>query len=185
MRVCDTTHTHHRPSAGDRLKHAVFLVAVTTAFVLGMYLLFLAHANADNVRSPDIAGLLRTATSSETGKIDIALGELADHDVVYVVLQSEEDGQYSTEEIAATRAARALADSGMKASVRVLDPSDLDFSEIVMQNSVERLPAVLTVKKDGGIVLVTYEINDKNLLHAYQEVWGKASSCDDASSGVY
>lgn len=185
MSVCHINHNYYRSPASDRLKNLVFLVAVTTAFVLGIYSLFLASANADNAQPPNIAGLLRTATSSETRKINIALGDLADQDLVYVVLHTEEDGQYRAEEIAARKAARALADSGMNVSVRVLGRSDPDFSEIVMQNGVERFPSVLTVKKDGGIVLVTDEITDKNLLHAYQGVWGKASSCDDASSKIY
>lgn len=185
MSVRDIKHNYYRLSAGDRLKNLAFLVAVTAAFVLGVYSLFLASANADNAQPAKIAGLLRTATSSETGKINIALGDLTDQDVVYVVLHTAEDGQYGAMEIAARRAARTLADSGMNVSVRVLGPSDPDYSEIITQNGVGRFPSVLIVKKDGGIVLVTDEITDKNLLHSYREVWGKASSCDDASSGIF
>jgi hypothetical protein len=172
-------------SAGDRLKNVFFTVTVTIAFVLGLYSLFLASANADNVQPSTIAGLLRTATSADAEKIEIALGALAEQDLAYVVLYTTEVGPDPKVETAARRAARALTESGMAVSVRLLGPGDPDFTMIVAQNGVGRFPAVLAVKKDGGIVLVTDEINEKNLLHAYQGVWGKTSSCDDSRSAVY
>jgi len=167
------------------LKNVFFFATVASAFALGFYSLFLASANADKKQPSNIAGFLRTATAVDTGKINIALGDLTERDLVYVVLYTAEAGPEPEVEIAARRAAQTLSDSSMSVSVRLLDPGDSDFSKIVTQNGVGRFPAVLTVKKNGGIVLVTDKINEKNLLHAYHGVWGKASSCVDAGSAIY
>jgi hypothetical protein len=167
------------------LKNVFFLIAVTSAFSLGLYSLFLASASADKKQPSNIAGFLRTATSVDAGKINIALGDLDEQDLVYVILYTAEAGPEPEVEIAARRAAQTLSDSSMSVSVRLLDPGDPDFSTIVTQNGVGHFPAVLTVKKDSGIVLVTDKINEKNLLHAYHGVWGKASSCVDAGSTIY
>lgn len=167
------------------MKNVLFTVSVAAAFALGLYSLFLAAANAHDVRSSAAAGFLRTAAAADTGKIDTAFGDPAGQDLVYVVLSDEEVGSAPEAEIAARRAAQTLAASGMTVSVRILGPRDPDFTTIVVQNGVGRFPAVLTVKKDGGIVLVSDVINEKNLLHAYRSVWGKTSSCEDAKSAVY
>ncbi len=172
-------------SAGGRVKNVFFTVTVTTAFALGIYSLILASADADKVQPSTIAGLLRTATAADVEKIEIALGVLAEQDLVYVVLDTAEVGPDPDVEVAARRAVRALNDSGMAVSVRFLGPGDPDFTMIVAQNGIGRFPAVLVVKKDGGIVLVTDDLNEKNLLHAYLGVWGKTSSCDEARSAIY
>lgn len=177
--------SNDRPSTGDRLKNGLFTVTVTAAFALGLYSLFLASANAGKVQPSSLSGLLRTAAPADTVKIEMALGALADQDIVFVILYAAETGLDPEVEIEARRAARALTGSGLAVSVRLLGPGDPDFTLIAAQNGVDRFPAVLTVKKDGGIVLLTDEINEKNLVQAYQGVWGKASSCDDASSAVY
>ncbi len=174
-----------RPSAGGRLRNVVFTVTVTTAFALGLYSLFLASASADKVRPLTTAGLLRTATAADGEKIEIALGVLVEQDLVYVVLDKPEVGPDPDVEIAARRAARALTDSGLAVSVRLVDPGDPDFTTIVAQNDISRFPAVLAVKKEGGIVLVTDDLSEKNLLHAYHAVWGKTSSCEEAGAAVY
>lgn len=171
--------------ASGRLKNALFTITVTIAFVLGLYSLFLASRSIDEVQQADIVGLIRTATPADAEKIKIALGSLTDQDLVFVVLETAEVGPDPEVEIAARRAARALANSGMHVSVRLLGPADPDLTVIAAQNGVSQFPAVLAVKKDGGIVLVTDEINEKKLLHAYQTVWGKTSSCDDAAKAVY
>lgn len=176
---------HNKCPASGRLKNALFTVTVTVAFVLGLYSLFLAARNVDKVQQSDIVGLIRTATPADAEKIRIALGSLTDQDLVFVVLEAAEIGADPEVEIAARRAARALATSGMDVSVRILGPADPDLNLIAAQNGVSRFPAVLAVKKDGGIVLVADEISEKQLLHAYQSVWGKTSSCDDAATAVY
>jgi len=163
----------------------LFTVAVITAFALGFYSLFLASANAGKVQPLTTAGLLRTATAGDTEKIEIALGVLAKQDLVYVILDTPEIGPDPYVEIAARRAAQALADSGLAVSVRLLDPGDPDFKTIVAQNSIGRFPAVLAVKKSGGIVLVTDDLNEENLLHTYFTVWGKNSDCGAAKNAVY
>ncbi len=102
-----------------------------------------------------------------------------------MVLYAAEAGPAPEVETAARSAAQILTDTGTAASIRLLGPRDPDFTTVVTQNDVGRFPAVLAVKKSGGIVLVTDEINEKNLIHAYHGIWGKTSSCDDAKSAVY
>ena len=175
----------NRPPASGRLKNALFTVTVTIAFVLGLYSLFLASRSIDKVQQANIVGMIRTATPADAEEIKTALGSLINEDLVFVVLETAEVGRDPEVEIAARRAARALANSGMDVSVRLLGPADPDLTVIAAQNGVTRFPAVLAVKKDGGIVLVTDEINERKLLHAYQRAWGKTSSCDDAAKAVY
>ena len=167
------------------MRHVLFTFTVTTAFALGLHSLFLAFANTDKLQPSATAGMLRTATAADSEKIEVALGAMAKQDLVYVVLDISEVGPDPEVELAARRAARVLADSGMVVSVRLLDPEDPDFTTIVAQNGIGRFPAVMVVKQDGGIVLVTDDLNEENLLHAYLGVWGKTSSCNEARSAIY
>jgi hypothetical protein len=176
---------HDRSSVGYRLKQSLFTVAVTTAFVLGLHSLLLASGNAGGAAPATYAGMVRTATTADAEMIELALGELADFDLVYVILDSSEGGAGMDVEIAARRAAQAYAASGMSAAVRLLDPLDSDFTMTVAQNGVDSFPAVLVVNKAGGIVLVTDGISEESLRNAYMTVWGTASSCEDASSEIY
>jgi hypothetical protein len=171
--------------ASGRWKNLLFTAIVTAAFALGLYSLFLASANAGKVRPSNITRFTRTATSADDEKIETALGNEAEQELIFAVLYSEEIGLDPKLELAALRAARILTDSGVLVQVRLLHPADADFTKIVEQNGIVRFPAVLVVKKGGGIVLVTDEINEKNLLHAYQAIWGKISSCEDAKSAIY
>ncbi len=168
-----------------QLKHVLFAFMVTTAFALGFYSLYLASANAGKARPLTASGLLRTATATDGEKIGIALGDLAEHDLVYVVVDAPEVDADLDATVAARRASRALTDSGLTVSIRLLDPGDPDFTTIVMQNGISRFPAVLAVKKDGGIVLITDDLSEGNLLRAYRKVWGKMSSCEEAASAIY
>jgi hypothetical protein len=167
------------------MKNVIFALAVTAAFIAGLYSLFLAAANAGRIHTPDVEGLVRTAMPADTGRIELALGGAAGQDLVYVVLYTADTGPAPEVETAARKAARAVAESGIAVSVRFLRPGEPDFATVVTQNNVDRFPAALVVKPDGGIVSVTNGITEKNLIDAYQTVWGKASSCDDASSAVY
>ncbi len=166
-------------------KNALFTATVTIVFALGLYSLFLAYRGIDEVRQANIAGLMRTATPADSNKIRIALGSLTHQDLVFVILEAEEAGSDQEVEIATRSAARALAYSGLEVSVRLLSPDDPDLAVIAAQNGVSRFPAVLAVKKDTGIVLVTDEIDENKLLHAYQSVLGRTSSCEDAAAAVY
>lgn len=167
------------------MRNILFIGAVVTTFALGLYSLFLAYANAGKVQPLTTEGLLRTATAADVEKIETALGVLTDQDLIYVVMESPEIGPEPDLEIAARKAARALNDSGLVASVRLLDSGDPDFPTIAAQNGINRFPAVLAVKKDGGIVLVMDDLSDEKLLQAYFIVWGKTSSCEEAGSAVY
>ncbi len=172
-------------SPRNLFKNILFTVVVAVSFALGLYSLFLAYANAGKVQPLTTEHMFRTATAADSEKIEIALGVLTDRDLVYVVLDSPELGPDPDVEIAAHKAARALNDSGLVASVRLLNPRNSDFTLVVEQNGINRFPAVLAVKKNGGIVLVMDDLSEKNLLHAYYSVLGKTSSCDDAKSAVY
>jgi len=172
-------------SAASRLKNVCFTVIVTTAFALGLYSLYLVGANTDKVQSATVAGLQRTATADNTEQIELALGDLTEQDLVYVVLDRPEDVLAPDAASVAQKAVRTFADSDLDVAVRLLDSGDPNFATIVAQNGIDRFPAVLVVKRDGGIVLVADEISEKNLLHAYNVVWGKTSSCDDAKADIY
>jgi hypothetical protein len=167
------------------LKEVVFTVAVTAAFTLGFYSLLLASANKGKALPLTTFGVVRTATAADTEKIVLALGALAEHELVFVVLDTSTAGIDPRPVNAARGAALALADAGTDASVRLLGPRDSDFGPIVMQNQVGRFPAVLAVKEDGGIVLVTDEISEERLLNVYRQVWATTSSCNDAISDIY
>lgn len=174
-----------RSTTGYRFRSALFWVTVTAAFALGLYSLLLASVNAGKVPPGTNEGWLRTATASDTEKIRAALGDLAARDLVYVILETPLAGPDPAVENAARRAARTLSDSGLAVSVRVMEPNDPDFRTIATQNGISRFPAILMVKKDGGIVLVTNDLNEQNLLHAYHRIWGRTSSCEEEKSAIY
>lgn len=176
---------NERSTASGWFPNVLFTVMVTGAFALGFYSLFLASANAGKVRPLTNEGLVRTATAADAEKTEIALGVLTEHDLVYVVLDTPEFGPDPDVERAAWRAAEVLTDSGLVVSVRPVNPVNPDFATIVAQNDVSRFPAVLVVKKGGGIVLVTDDLSEENLLHAYHSVWGKTSGCNEAASAIY
>ncbi len=174
-----------RPAAAHALREVCFTVLVTAAFTLGFYSLLLASVNKGKVLPLAGAGLERTATAAEAEQIALALGTLARHDLVFVVLDTSDAGPEPTALNAATRAASALTDGGTDAAVRILGPWDSDFGAIVTQNGVRRFPAVLAVKKAGGIVLVKDEIDEEILLSVHRRFWVRASSCNDAVSDIY
>jgi len=73
----------------------------------------------------------------------------------------------------------------MVASAHRLRPSDPTFAAVVKQNDIRRFPAVLVVKKGGGIVLVTEDHSAENLVRAFQTVWGNRSDCGAARDEIY
>jgi hypothetical protein len=174
-----------KPAAAHALKDVFFTITVTAAFTLGFYSLLLAAANKGKVLPLTTFGVERTATASDAEKISLALGAFARHDLVFVVLGSSDAGPDPGAVNAAGRAARALTDTGTDAAVRLLGPLDSDFGPIVEQNGVGRFPAVLAVKKDGGIVLVADEIDEESLLSVYRRIWATATSCNDAIADIY
>jgi len=174
-----------RPAASGGLRNAFFTVAVTGAFVLGLYSLFLASVNAGKVKPLTTEGMRRTAIAKDSEQIAIAIGSMIDSELVYVVVDAPQVGPDPDLESAARQAAQALVDSGLVVSVRRLEPADPEFLTIVAKNSIGRFPAVLLVKKDGGIVLVTDDLSQENLLHAYHTVWGKSSDCGGDKNAVY
>jgi hypothetical protein len=74
------------------LKEVVFTVAVTAAFTLGFYSLLLASANKGKALPLTTFGVVRTATAADTEKIVLALGALAEHELVFVVLDTSTAG---------------------------------------------------------------------------------------------
>jgi hypothetical protein len=174
-----------RLSAVDRVKRVLLTLTVTSAFALGLYSLFLASVNADKIQPLTAEGMRRTATAADAAKIEVALGGLPEPGLVLVVLDASEIAPDLDVEIAVRNAARSLSDSSLAVSVRLVNPGVSDFATIVAQNGVNRFPAVLAVKKKGGIVLVTDNLSAENLVNVYRAVWGKKSSCEDAKSAVY
>jgi len=169
----------------SRLRKGLFAVAITTAFALGCYSLFLASANAGKVKPLHEEGLIRTATAKDGDRIALALGTIEKYELVYVVVDDPLGSPDLDLERTARQAAQNLADSGLAVSVRRLEPIDPDYATLVEQNAIGHFPAVLVVKKEGGIVLVTEDFSLDNLLDTYHNVWGKNSDCGAAKNAVY
>jgi hypothetical protein len=176
---------NERLSTGGRLKKVLFTVAVTAAFAFGVYSLFLASANASKVKPLAEEGLVRTATAKDDDQIALALGAMVEPELVYVVVDDPLGPPDPDLERNAQQAAQNLVDSGLVVSVRRLEPVDPDYATIVEQNAIGHFPAVLVVKKNGGIVLVTDDFSPENLSQAYLTVWGKSSDCGAAKNAVY
>jgi hypothetical protein len=172
-------------TTGGKWKNAIFNVTVAVAFALGLYSLFLASANAGKVKVLAEEGLVRTATAKDEAQIALALGSMVEPELVYVVVDAPIGPPDPDLEWAAQQAARNLVDSGLVASVRRLEPIDPDYATIVEQNTIGHFPAVLVVKKNGGIVLVTEGFSPENLSQTYHTVWGKSSDCGAAKDAVY
>lgn len=176
---------NNRSSTGGRLRNVLFTITVTTAFALGLYSLFLASANAGKVKALAQEGLVRTATAKDEAQIALALGSLIEPELAYVVVDAPLGPADPDLERTAQQAAQNLFDSGLVASVRRLEPIDPDYATIVEQNTIGHFPAVLVVKKNGGIILVTEDFSPENLSQAYHTVWGKSSDCGSAKNAVY
>ena len=167
-----------------RVKKALLTAGTATALFLGIYSLFVASANAGRVRPLAEDGLLRTAVAKDHERITRALGSMSGSEVVYVAIDAPTDPPDPGIEQATRQAAQTLVDSGLAASARRLRPSDPDFAAVVKQNDVRRFPAVLVVKKDGGIVLVTENHSVDNLVRAFHTVWGRSSDCGAARDEI-
>jgi hypothetical protein len=168
-----------------RLKDVLFTAGVVIAFGLGFYSLFLASANAGKVKPLAEEGLIRTATAKDDDQIALALGAMIEPDLVFVVVEDPLGPPDPDLERTARLAAQNLVDSGLVVSVRRLEPIDPDYATIVAQNTIGHFPAVLVVKKNGGIVLVTEDLNPEMLSQVYHTVWGKKSDCGAAKDAVY
>jgi hypothetical protein len=172
-------------SDGGLLKNTLFVIGVIAAFSFGLYSLILAYANAGKVKPVIASGLQRTAAAGDTDKIETALGQATDQDLVFLILDTLDVGSDPGVRTAVQSATRALADSGLTCSLRYMHPETFDFWKIVEQNGVVYFPAVLAVKRKGGIILLADDLDKNRLLAAYYEVWGKTSTCNDAKSFVY
>lgn len=167
------------------MKNVIFGIAAAAALLLGVYSLYLSAANAGRTSPSNIDGLVRTAAPDDTLHIAAAMGEVDGNELVYVVLHADGPGPDPAVDEAATNAARSLSQSGLTASVRFVDHGERGFASLAGRNGVDRFPAVLVVRKGGGIVRVTGDITEEHLLDVYQRVWGKASSCVGAGADVY
>ena len=109
---------------------------------------------------------------------------MIESELAFVVIE-DPTGQLDFDLERITRQAQSLIDSGLAVSVRRLQPIDPDYATVVEQNMIDRFPAVLVVKKSGGMVLVTGVLSVENLTNAYHTVWGKKSDCGAAKNAVY
>jgi len=174
-----------RHGSDGRAKKVLLTSGTAIAFSLGVYSLLIASASAGKVRPLAEDGLLRTAVANDHEAITLALGPTSGSDVVYVAVDAPMDPPDPEIEQATRQAAQTLVDSGMVASAHRLRPSDPNFAAVVKQNDIRRFPAVLVVKKDGGIVLVTEDHSAENLVRAFQTVWGNRSDCGAARDEIY
>ena len=166
------------------MKNLAFVVVTVAAMAMGIYSLVLASLKAGHPPTTT-EGVLRTASSTDSDKIELALGGLVEPDLVFVVIDTSEVNTNRAASIAARSAAETLNASGLAVSTRFLGPDETNFSTIVAQNEINRFPAVLAVKKGGGIVRIMDEISEKTLVHSCRSVWGGSSSCESATSDIY
>lgn len=185
QRVQKPANQSSKPSGHGLIRYVTFIFGVTSMFILGFYSLFLAYTYAGKAQTFTTDNLLRTAAPSDNEKIETALGSFLDKDIIFVVLDTSSIGINPALELSAMSAAKILADSGLTSSVRILYPEDNDFAVIVAQNDISRFPAVLAVKKEGGIIQITDDQSEEYLLFAYHSVWGKTSDCSDDKLAVY
>lgn len=154
-------------------------------FSTGFYSLFLAATYSFRTQTFTTDNLIRIAAPFDTGKIETAFGDFVDLDFTFIVLDTSIQGINPNLEFSARNAARVLADSGLASSVRMLYPADNDFSTIVAQCGISHFPAVLAVKREGGIIQIMNDHSEEYLLFAFNSVWGKTSDCSDDKSAVY
>jgi len=174
-----------RHGSEGRAKKVLLTSGTAIAFFLGVYSLFVATASAGKVRPLAEDGLLRTAAANDHERITLALGPTSDSNVIYVAIDAPMDPPDPEIEQSTRQAAQTLVDSGIVASAHRLRPSDPNFAAVVKQNDIRSFPAVLVVKKDGGIVLVTEDHSAVNLVRAFRTVWGKRSDCGAARDEIY
>lgn len=174
-----------KQSTASLVKNVLFIITVAAMFIIGFYSLFLASVSANKTQTFTTENLLRTVDPSDTDKINRALGHSFDMDFVFVVLDTSVSGTNPNLEFSVRSAALTLADSGLTSSVRILYPEDNDFTEIAAQNDINSFPAVLAVKKEGGIIQIMNDHSEEYLLYAYHSIWGKTSDCSDDKSAVY
>lgn len=167
------------------MKNVLFTAAVTAAFGLGICSLLLAAIKPQEDSAQSSNGPVRTALPNETSKIDLVLGDPEESGIVYTVVNVVKIGDDPRILRAATVASLALEESGLEASVRVVNPDDDDFDVIVEQNEISRFPTVLAAKRGAGVVLVSDEINEKSLEDAYRQVLGRSGGCALAAAGMY
>jgi len=168
-----------------KFKKTALMLVIIISFALGLYSLILAYASADKIQTFTNEFLIRIAAPSDSSQIATAFGNLFDKDFIFVVLDTSSSDTNPFLELSAQSAAQVLADSGLASSVRIINPKDSDFEAVVKQNKVGYFPAVLAVKRDGGIILITDDFSEQYLLFAYTTIWGKTSDCSDDKSAVY
>lgn len=181
----ETTACDGPPGSLGRVRRVLLTAGTATALCLGTYSLLLATANAGSARPLAQAGLLRTALANDRERIALALGSSSGSEVVYVAVDAPLDPPDPGIERAVRQAAQTLVAAGRAASARRLKPTDPDFAAVVRQNDIQRFPAVLLVKKGGGILLVTDDYSAENLVRAFQTVWGRKSDCGAARDEIY
>ena len=174
-----------RHGSEGRAKRVLLSSGTAITFFLGFYSLVLASASAGKMRPLAEDGLLRTAVANDHQRIALALGPASSSDVVYVAIDAPMDSLDPAIEQATRQAAQTLVESGTVASAHRLRPSDPNFAAVVKQNDIRHFPAVLVVKKGGGIVLVTEDHSAENLVRAFQTVWGNRSDCGAARDEIY
>jgi hypothetical protein len=172
-------------SSGNLLKNTLFVIIIVTMITTGFYCLYLASSSANKTKTFNTENLFRKAFPTDVYKIETALGHFFNSDLVFVLLDSSKSSINPNLEFSAMSATKVLADSGVVSSIRVLYPDDNDFTAIVVQNDISRFPAVLAVKKEGGIIQITNDHSEEYLLFAYNTIWGKTSDCSDDKSAVY
>jgi hypothetical protein len=147
------------------------MVTVTAAMIMGIYSLTLAFMNVQWA-SITTALIMRTATPESN--------------LVFVVIANL--GECIEDAAAAAKAVQNLSAtppfSDLETSIRYMTADDPDFKIILEQNEIRQFPALLIVKKGGGIVRLVNKLDEKTILDTYQRYWGDSASTAETEYSI-
>jgi hypothetical protein len=162
------------------------MVTVTAAMIMGIYSLTLAFMNVQWA-SITTALIMRTATPEDSAKMEVAIGSETESNLVFVVIANL--GECIEDAAAAAKAVQNLSAtppfSDLETSIRYMTADDPDFKIILEQNEIRQFPALLIVKKGGGIVRLVNKLDEKTILDTYQRYWGDSASTTETEYSIY
>jgi hypothetical protein len=154
--------------------------------IMGIYSLTLAFVKVQ-WESITTSLIMRTATPEDSAKMEVALGSETESDLVFVVIANL--GECIEDAAAASLAVQNLSAnppfSELQTSIRYMAADDPDFEIILEQNEIRQFPALLIIKKGGGIVRLVNKLDEKTILDTYQRYWGDSASTTETEYSIY
>lgn len=162
------------------------MVTVTAAMIMGIYSLTLAFMNVQWA-SITTSLIMRTAMPEDSAKMKVAFGSETESDLVFVVIANL--GECIEDAAAAAKAVQNVSEtllvSDLETSIRYMTADDPDFKIILEQNEIRQFPALLIVKKGGGVVRLIDKLDEKTILDTYQRYWGDSASTAETEYSIY